>query len=253
MKGLRAAAVNGFFGLILIFIFTASSSIIVGESKKEEKIFSGLCFQDLSPKDREGRWYFKITHKNKPNETLDVIGLIEYVREIDGEEYYFYGVPLENKGNLIRFEEDRGYIKRLKYPVFSFIFLDVELAPPVNYVRFPMTPGDEWRVESEGLIRILGLFNIRMKTNIRFEVETVENTILDGRIVRTYKVKNYTERGSDGKIFEEENWFGAGVGLMYQNTEAYTLELVRYEPGPDNRERFLELTFPAQQAGGGVN
>ena len=46
-------------------------------------------------------------------------------------------MPLENKGNLVRFDKNGAYIKNLKFPVFSIIFLDVELQPEIHYLKFP--------------------------------------------------------------------------------------------------------------------
>jgi hypothetical protein len=216
-----------------------------GITRCAHKNTSQITMQDLSPIDLQGRWHFKIRHKDKPSDVLDVTGMIEYTKTINNENYYFYGVPLENKGNLIKFGPDCAYIRNLKYPVFSFIFLDVELEPQMRFMQYPMKAGDSWKADSEGVVDILGLFKIKMKTNARFNVLSVEDVLVDGRLLHVYKIENLVERGTDGKIFREVDWFAAGSGLMYQDTEAYTLELEKYSPGPDNRERFLKMTVPA--------
>lgn len=208
------------------------------------KNISQITMQDLSPIDLQGRWHFKIRHKDKPNEVLDVTGLIEYTQVIDGEQYYFYGVPLENKGNTIRFAREGAYIRNIKYPVFSFIFLDVQFEPQLRFMQYPMKPGDSWTSDSEGVVDILGLFKVKMRTNAKFNVLAEVDIPVDGRMLHVYKVESFVERGSDGKKFREEDWFGAGSGLMYQETDSYTLELQKYSPGPDNAERFNKLTVP---------
>ncbi|HRU40246.1 MAG TPA: hypothetical protein P5511_10235, partial [Candidatus Goldiibacteriota bacterium] len=163
------------------------------------KKISKAVMQDLSPLDLEGRWYFKIGYKERQKEVRDVIGMIEYTKDIDGIKHYFYGVPLENKGNLIRFSADSAHIRNLKFPVFSFIFLDVELSPPIKYVKFPMAPGDEWAENSTGLIDVLGLFKVKMKTTAKFRVTAVEDVPVDGRMIHVYKIENLITRGDDGK------------------------------------------------------
>jgi hypothetical protein len=208
------------------------------------KNVSSITLQDLSPRGAQDRWYFKIRYKDKPSEVRDVIGLVEYTKNIDGQDYYFFGVPLENKGNLVRFTNDGTYIRNLKYPVFSFIFLDVLLDPQIKYLQFPMKPGDRWDNDSEGAIDILALFRLKMKTTAKFDVMAVKDVPVDGRMLHVYMLENFATRGTDGKIFREEDWFGAGVGLMYIDTETYTLELKKFVPGPDSEERFRLLTVP---------
>jgi hypothetical protein len=198
----------------------------------------------LSPMSLGDRWYFRVKYKDKPNEIKCETGFIEYTKTIDGKTYYFYSLPEDNKGNLVHFTDTGAYIRNLKYPVFSFIFLDVQLDPEIKFTQFPMKPGDEWNIDSEGSIDILGLVKLKMKTTAKFKVLAEEDLPVDGRLFHVYKVQNLVERGSDGKIFREEDWFAAGVGLIYINTEAYTLELDKYAPGPDDRKRFEELTVP---------
>lgn len=210
------------------------------------KNIPALTMAELNPADVKSRWMFKLSYKDKPQEIRDVIGLIEYTKVIDGVDYTFYGVPLENKGNLVRFTSDAAYIRNLKYPVFSLFFLDVQLEPQMKYEIFPMKTGDEWKQEAEGIVDVLGLFKVKIKTKTGFKVLAVEDVPVDGRWVHVYKVENLVERGNDGKISREVDWFGAGVGLMYIDTEAYILELQKYIPGPDSVDEFLKWTVPVK-------
>lgn len=200
-------------------------------------------WQTLSPIDLHGKWNFRIMHKDKPSEILDVLGKIEYTKKIDGNDYYFYGVPLENKGNLVRFDDKGAHIRQLKFPVFNIIFLDVELSPELNYVRFPMKVGDEWTLDSTGTVELLGFIKIKQPTTTTFKLEDILDVPVNGRVFHVYRVINIVDR-KDGKIFREEQWYAAGIGLIYSDTETYTLELKSYEPGPENEKSFLENTIP---------
>lgn len=215
-----------------------------GNTRCVHKNVPVIGLQDLSPRGKDDRWYFKISYKDKPSEVRDVIGLVEYTKNIDGQDYYFFGVPLENKGNLVKFTKDGAFIRNLKYPVFSFIFLDVLLDPLIKYIQFPMKAGDTWDNTSEGSIDILAFFRVKMKTTAKFNVIAVEDVPVDGRMLHVYRIENFATRGTDGKVFREEDWFGAGAGLMYIDTEQYTLELQKFVPGPESVERFNLLTTP---------
>jgi hypothetical protein len=181
----------------------------------------------LSPQDLGARWEYKIIHKDKPNEILDIVGLIESKTKINGEDYYYYCVPVENKGNLIRFTQDGAYIRRLKFPVFSWVFLDVELEPEIRYLQFPMKAGDEWSAESTGVVTLFGMFKVKQKTTTRFRVTGETDIPFGGKTVHVYKITNDIDKG-EGKIVHEEDWFGLGIGLMYSNTETYTIELMKF-------------------------
>jgi hypothetical protein len=187
-------------------------------------------WQCLSPLSQKDRWQFRIMHKDNPSQVLNVTGLIEYTKAENGKNYYFYGVPLENKGNLVRFDKDGAYIKNLKFPVFSFIFLDVELQPEIHYLKFPPKIGEAWTEISTGVVKLLGLFPIKVQSKTKFMVDSQADVLLAGKPVHVYIIKSEIDRG-DGKIFKEETWYGEGVGLMYSDTETYTMELLEYIPG----------------------
>ena len=187
-------------------------------------------WQCLSPLSRNDRWQFRIMHKDNPSQVLNVTGLIEYTSYENGNNYYFYGVPLENKGNLVRFDKNGAYIKNLKFPVFSIIFLDVELQPEIHYLKFPPKIGEEWTETSTGVVKLLGLFPIKVQSKTKFMLDSQADVLLSGKPVHVYIIKSEIDRG-DGKIFKEETWYGEGVGLMYSDTETYTLELLEYIPG----------------------
>ena len=158
-------------------------------------------------------------------------------------------MPLENKGNLVRIAPEGIYMRDLKYPVFSFIFLDVLLQPEIEYAKFPLKTGDTWKESSTGCIDLL-IFKIKKDTTSTFTVTGEVDVPINGRMVHAYKTTNLIESG-DRKPFVEEDWFAEGIGLMYQNTETYVLELQSYEPGPDFRESFESKTklIPVEQAG----
>jgi hypothetical protein len=198
-------------------------------------------WQALSPIDMEGKWYFRMMYKEKPSDIKNVLGVIEYSTDIKDEKFYFYGVPSENKGNLVRFTPQGAFIRKLKYPVFSFIFLDVELDPEIQYLVFPLTPGSEWEIKAVGFVDILALFRIKVPSTARFKASAVEDVVVNGRALHTYKISSEIQKG-DGKAAKEENWFAAGVGLIYSETDSYTLELVEYVPGEKWRPRYEELT-----------
>ncbi len=189
-----------------------------------------IDWQSLSPLDLKGKWHFRLKHKDRVADVADVLGLIEYTTVIDENNYYFYSVPEENKGNLIRFTDKGAFIRKLKFQVFSFIFVDVELEPEIQYLRFPMKAGDEWEEKSTGTVDLLGLIKITKQTTAKFKVAKELDVLVEGKVVHVYVTTSEIDRG-DGKIFHEEDWFGEGTGLMYSDTEAYTLELESYEPG----------------------
>lgn len=205
-------------------------------------------WQDISPADVKDRWNFKIRHKDNPSQILDVTGLLEYKRTIKNADYYFYGVPLENKGNLVRFAHEGAYIRKLKFPIFNFMFFDVELDPEILYLRFPMKIGDEWKVESYGTVKFFAFFKISRKMTVKFKLDAVYDVPMNGRIFHVFKTVSVIDRG-DGKTSRQEAWFGAGVGLMYSDTEAYALELQSFEPGPASIKNYELYSIPVQGDG----
>lgn len=192
-------------------------------------------WQWLAPQDMNARWYFRIKHKDKPEEITDVTGLLDSKTVINGNDYYYYYVPLENKGNIVRYTKDGAFIRNLKFPIFGFIFLDVVLDPEINYLRFPVVPGDQWISKSTGTVELMKFFKVSKSTTTKFTVLDPVDVIIDGKIEHAFRIASEIDKG-EGKIDHEENWYAVNIGLIYQNTEAYTIEIVKFTPGsaPDD-------------------
>jgi hypothetical protein len=109
-------------------------------------------------------------------------------------------------------------------------------------MKFPIKAGDEWKQTSTGHIDLL-VFRITKDTTSSFKVTGEVDVPINGRMVHAYKTTNLIE-SNDRKSFVEEDWYAEGIGLMYQNTETYVLELQSYEPGPDFKESFERCTVP---------
>ncbi|MGD0566536.1 MAG: hypothetical protein ABSA34_04300 [Candidatus Goldiibacteriota bacterium] len=186
----------------------------------------------LSPTDLKARWYFRIRHKDRPADINNVVGLIDSKVTINGNDYYYYYVPLENKGNVVRFSDEGAYIRNLKFPVFGFIFLDVLLDPEIEYIKFPMKAGDTWQSSSTGTVFLINLFKISRKTTAKFTFLGEADIILSGKKEHVFRITSDIDKG-DGKVEHEEQWFGVNLGMIYQDTEAYTLELYKFVPGND--------------------
>jgi len=186
--------------------------------------------QKLSPSDANTKWHYRLAYKNNIKNIRDVTGYLDSKSVIDGKQYYYYYMPLENKGNLVRFESDGAYMRKLKFPVFGIIFLDVELNPEIQYMKFPMKAGDEWTQDSTGTVNLLGFIKIKQATTVHFKVQSEFDAMLNGKKIHGYKVTNDVDR-KDGKIFHEEDWYAIGLGLIYSNTEEYILEMKAFEEG----------------------
>jgi|GEM_PF-2002389 hypothetical protein len=189
-------------------------------------------WRSLSPTDLKARWYFRIRHKDRPAEINNVVGLIDSKIVINGKDYYYYYVPLENKGNVVRFSDEGAYIRNLKFPVFGFIFLDVLLDPEIEYIKFPMKAGDTWESSSTGTVFLINLFKISRKTTAKFTFLGEADITLAGKKEHVFRIASDIDKG-DGKVEHEEQWFGVNLGMIYQETEAYTLELYKFVPGND--------------------
>ncbi len=182
----------------------------------------------------QAKWHFRIRFKDKPDEIRRVDGIIEWKKNMDGTDYYYYFVPLENKGNVVRFTNEGAFIRNLKFPVFGFIFLDVQLDPEIKYLKFPLNPGEEWTAVSMATVDLLNLLKLKRKTGTKFTALPCVDVTVDGKTVHAFRIASRIDKG-DGKFDNEENWYGVDVGLMYQKTESYTLELVSFELGEDRR------------------
>jgi hypothetical protein len=182
----------------------------------------------LSPTDLNSRWHYRLAYKNNLNNIRDVTGILNYKTVIDGKDYYYYFVPQENKGNLVRFAADGAYMRKLNFPVFGIIFLDVELNPEIQYMKFPVKVNDEWYQDSTGTVTVFGFIKIKQPTTAHFKVQSEFDAMLNGKKIHGYKIANDIDR-KDGKIFHEEDWYAIGPGLIYSNTEEYILELKDFE------------------------
>jgi hypothetical protein len=189
-------------------------------------------WQTLSPINMQDRWYFRIRHKDRPDDIHNVVGLIDSKFTLGGNDYYYYFVPQENKGNVVRFTKDGAYIRNLKFPVFGFIFLDVLLDPEIEYLKFPMKTGDTWESDSTGTVFLLNMIKITRKTSAKFTVLGEDDIILSGKKEHVFRVASDIDKG-DGKVEHEEQWFCVNIGMIYQSTDAYTLELYKFVPGND--------------------
>lgn len=189
-------------------------------------------WQSLSPVDLRDRWYFRIKHKDRPDEIANVVGLIDSKFNLNGNDYYYYFVPQENKGNVVRFTKEGAYLRNLKFPVFGFIFLDVLLDPEIEYLKFPMKTGDTWESDSTGTVFLLNMIKITRKTSAKFTVLGESDIMLSGKKEHVFRVASDIDRG-DGRIEHEEQWFCVNIGMIYQSTDAYTLELYKFVPGTD--------------------
>jgi hypothetical protein len=201
-------------------------------------------WQELSPLDMGARWYFRIAHKDAPANIRNVVGLLDSKTVLNGSDYYYYFVPQENKGNVVRFTKEGAYIRNLKFPVFGFIFVDVLLDPEIMYLKFPLKTGDTWSSESTGTVFLLNLFKIVRKTHARFTVTGEADIMLDGKKEHVFKVTDDIDKG-DGKTEHEEQWFGVNLGMIYQDTDAYTLELYKHVAGSDNGADKGQTTAPS--------
>lgn len=234
----KAVSITSKPGQLMPFGHMAASATTVCAHTKM-KITDWQC---ISPQDMTGRWYFRMKHKDKNEEPQDVIGLIEEKTVIDGFDYYYYYVPLENKGNVVRFTKEGAYIRNLKFPVFGFIFLDVFLDPEINYLKFPVIAGDSWISKSTGNVELMKFFKIKQPTTTTFTVLGEVDVIIDGKVEHVFRIGSAIDKG-ENKIDHEEHWYGVNIGLIYQNTEAYILEIVKYVPGSET-SRMYEASAP---------
>ena len=189
-------------------------------------------WQVISPVDMKARWYFRIKHKDKPEEILNVTGLIQTKTAINNADYYYYFVPLENKGNIVHFTSDGAYIRNLKFPVFSILFLDVVLDPEIHYLHFPFVVGEQWTEKSTGTVTLMNFFKVTKSTTTKFNAYDEADITINGKTEHVFRVKSEIDKG-EGKLDHEENWYAVNIGLVYQDTEAYTLELVKFVPGSE--------------------
>lgn len=187
-------------------------------------------WQRLSPLTDNTKWYYRIVHKNKPNEILNVVGLQDSKVVINNYDYYYFYVPQENKGNVVKFSKEGAFIRNLKFPVFGFIYLNVILQPEIQYMRFPLKVGDTWECDSTGTVYLMNLIKINRKTKAKFTVLGESNVILDGKKEHVFRIEDQIDKG-DGKTEREETWYAVDIGLVYQDTEDYTLELYKFVPG----------------------
>jgi hypothetical protein len=186
-------------------------------------------WQSLSPIDPGNKWYFRMFYKDHPNEIKKVTGFMAPEKIIDGKSYYYYSVPEEKKGNLVRFSAEGGFLKNLDFPIFNLIFLDVSLSPEIQYLRFPVTAGDSWTANSTGTVDLLNFIKIKKDTVTEFHVIGEADVTLQGKKEHVFMVKDRVDKGN-GKYATEEAWYAVGIGLIYQETEAYVLELYGFEP-----------------------
>jgi hypothetical protein len=108
--------------------------------------------------------------------------------------------------------------------------MDVDLEPEIQYMKFPFYKGEEWESDAKGLIRIFGLFTIARDIKVKFHVNSISYEKVNGKNVRTVKIKTLTDTGS-GVREESEQWYGEGVGYMMEDNKDYTLVLKKFEPG----------------------
>jgi hypothetical protein len=241
-----AAAVFGADRQPADYITPAASAAITPANEPEEIPFGALAasarttsaktkitdWRLLSPTSPDTRWYFRLIYKNQPGEIKKVTGYVN-PEIIDCKPYYYYSVPEENKKNLVRFTDKGAYIRSLTFPLFGFIFLDITLDPEIQYMRFPLVVGDSWSSTSTGTAKLFGFINISRSTTAKFSVLGEADVMFQGKKVRIFKIKDMIDKGN-GEYANEEVWYGVGVGLIYQDTEAYTLELYKFEPGSVN-------------------
>ncbi len=186
-------------------------------------------WQVISPLNMKGRWHFRMIHKDKPNTILNVVGLLDSKTVINGNDYYYYFVPAENKGNVVRFTKDGAFIRNLKFPVFGFIFVDVLLEPEMQYLKFPLVKGDTWESKATGTVFLMNFFKITRQTSAKFTVLDEVEAVIDGKKTHIFRIASEIDEG-DGKIGHEEHWYAMDIGLVYQNTDAYNLEIYKYLP-----------------------
>ena len=222
-----AAMVNSYTADVPFGVMEASANTVCASVAGTLK-----DWKSLSPTDLKARWYFRIRHKDRPSEINYVVGLIDSKVAINGNDYYYYYVPAENKGNVVRFSSEGAYIRNLKFPVFGFIFLDVLLDPEIEYIKFPMKAGDSWESSSTGTVFLVNLFKISRKTTAKFTFLGEADITLSGKKEHVFRMTSDIDKG-DGRVEHEEQWFGVNLGMIYQDTEAYTLELYKFVPGSD--------------------
>jgi hypothetical protein len=200
-------------------------------------------WQSVSPHGMKDKWYYRIRHYEKPEEVLDVVGIIQSKTQVNGFDYYNCFVPLENKGNVVRYTKDGAFISNLKFPVFGFVFLDVALDPEIQYMRFPIVTGDQWVSKSTGTVELMKFFKITRQTSTKFTVLGEIDVTIDGKIEHAFRIGSEIDKG-EGKLDHEEEWYAVNIGLIYQTTDAYTLELVKYVPGNGTDKTIEAATAP---------
>jgi hypothetical protein len=192
--------------------------------------------QSIIPDNPGAKWYFRVIYKNHPNEIKKVVGYMYPEEVIDGKSYYYYSIPEEQKGNHVRVTDEGAFIKTLDFPLFSFMFFEVVLDPEIQYLRFPLIVGDSWVSKSTGTITLLNFIKINRDAITKFKVLGEVDATLKGKKVHAYKVQDTIDKGN-GEYAKEETWYAIGIGIIYQDTEAYTMELYGFESGIDNAQK----------------
>lgn len=189
---------------------------------------AGGCLS-YSPTDMGSVWHYKWFEKKNPSDVREFRAKIQYHMVISGMDYYCYYSPATNLKNVVRITEDGAYIRTIKFPVpvLSFLYVDVDLDPEVEFLKCPLKTGDKWEQDSKGTIRILGLFPVTRDVRARFEATGKDMMKIGDRDVEVYKLKTQIDDGS-GKFEDSEQWYGKGVGYVREDNKYYNLMLQDY-------------------------
>jgi hypothetical protein len=101
-------------------------------------------------------------------------------------------------------------------------------------MRYPVITGDSWESKSIGTVTLFNFIKINRDATTKFKILGEADVTFEGKKVRVFKIQDIIDKGSDG-FDTEETWYAAGIGLIYQDTKAYTLELYKFEPGAENK------------------
>ncbi|HDT15618.1 MAG TPA: hypothetical protein ENN55_05350 [Firmicutes bacterium] len=209
---------------IVFFIVSGYVSAFDPEDERDPYLYS--------PNNMKSLWKYKGSRKSSPDKKFNFEAYISDRYISGGITNYVYYTPVESTRNVIFADETGCYISFIRYPVpvLNFLFFTVELNPPIPMMLYPLEVGKKWEVEFTGTIDVdvLKLFKIERKGKVRSEITAMEIMEINGREVKTYKVKSLIDEGN-GVFNENYFWFGKGMGYVKGDTPHYFVELLDYK------------------------
>jgi hypothetical protein len=212
--------------IVCIFLFLSAPAAAYDTEDAPKTPFPSL----YSPTDMNAVWYYKYYEKAKPQDVKRISAKILNKETIDGREYYCYFVPAKDMKNIVRLDESGAYIRSMKYPVPFLNFIDFEavLTPEIRFLKFPFTVGEEWECDSEVRAEVFGVIKFVKKVRAKFKVIGRDYVQAGERKVKTYKIRIMISI-DNGPWEMSEQWYGKGVGYIYDEDWKYRLELERFE------------------------